>query len=115
MPATYGELQEQLKQAKQQLKDQLDEIQRTVREDGVGYSNHMADVGTEVFEQARDIAVARQLQQSFDDTNIALGKFDDGTYGICESCGTIIELPRLEALPSARFCMRCQSRYEANR
>ena len=115
MPATYGELQEQLKQAKQQLKDQLDEIQRTVREDGVGYSNHMADVGTEVFEQARDIAVARQLQQSFDDTNIALGKFDDGTYGICESCGTIIELPRLEALPSARFCMRCQSRYEATR
>ena len=115
MPATYGELHVQLTETEQQLKGQLEEIQRTVREDGVGYSNHMADVGTEVFEQARDFAVARQLQQSYDDTYRALEKFDDGTYGICESCGAIIELARLEALPSARFCMQCQFRYEAVR
>ena len=113
MPATYGELHVQLTETEQQLKGQLEEIQRTVREDGVGYSNHMADVGTEVFEQARDFAVA--LQQSYDDTYRALEKFDDGTYGICESCGAIIELARLEALPSARFCMQCQFRYEAVR
>jgi len=115
MPATYGELLVQLKETEQQLKVQLEEIQHTVREDGVGYSNHMADVGTEVFEQARDIAVARQLKQSFDAIHRALDKFDDGTFGICESCGTIIELARLEALPSARFCMQCQFRYEAVR
>ena len=48
MPATYGELHVQLKETEQQLKVQLEEIQRIVREDGVGYSNHMADVGTEV-------------------------------------------------------------------
>ncbi|MDF1514333.1 MAG: TraR/DksA C4-type zinc finger protein [Anaerolineae bacterium] len=115
MPATYGELRVQLIDTEKQLKGQLDDIKRAVREDGVGYSNHMADVGTEVFEQARDVAVARQLQQHFDDTRRALEKFEDGTYGICESCGAIIELARLEALPSARFCMHCQSQYEAHR
>jgi RNA polymerase-binding transcription factor DksA len=115
MPATYGELQVQLKEEEQKLKVQLEQIKRTVREDGVGYSNHMADVGTEVFEQARDMAVARQLKQTYDSIHRALEKFDDGTYGICESCGAIIELARLEALPSARFCMQCQFRYEAVR
>ncbi len=115
MPATYGELLEQLKETEQQLKLQLEEIQRTVREDGVGYSNHMADAGTEVFEQARDVAVGRQLKHSFDDVRRALDKFEDGTYGICESCGVIIDLPRLEVLPSARFCLQCQSRYESAR
>jgi DnaK suppressor protein len=115
MPATYGELHVQLQETEKQLKAQLQEIKRMVREDGVGYSNHMADVGTEVFEQARDIAVAKQLQQTYDAIHRALEKFDDGTYGICESCGDIIELARLEALPSARFCMTCQFRYEAVR
>lgn len=115
MPATYGELLVQLKETEKQMKHQLHELHRNVREDGVGYSNHMADVGTEVFEQARDVAVARQLQKTYDDIERALAKFEDGTYGICESCGTIIELARLEALPSARYCMECQSHFEAVR
>ena len=115
MPATYGQLHAQLQATEKQLKGQLDELKQAVREDGVGYSNHMADVGTEVYEQARDVSFARQLEQHYHDTHLALEKFEDGTYGICESCGNIIDLARLEALPSARFCMHCQSRYEAKR
>jgi RNA polymerase-binding transcription factor DksA len=115
MPATYKELQQQLLETEQDLRMQLEATKRIVREDGVGYSNHMADAGTEVFEQARDVSVARQLERSLEDVVYALQKFEDSTYGICESCGTIIELARLEALPSARYCMRCQSRHEAKR
>lgn len=115
MPVTYNELHQELLEQQRHLKGQLTTIESTVREDGVGYSNHMADAGTEVFEQARDVSLARQLKRSFEDVERALRKFDDGTYGICETCGTIIELARLEALPSARMCMRCQSRREGMR
>lgn len=115
MPVTYNELRQILAEQRRQLVAQLETTARAVREDGVGYSNHMADVGTEVFEQARDVSLARQLQRSLEDVERALGKFDDGTYGICETCGTIIELARLEALPSARMCMQCQSRREGTR
>lgn len=115
MSATYKELQQQLLETKESLKMQLEVTKRAVREDGVGYSNHMADAGTEVFEQARDVSVARQLEHTLEDVIHALQKFEDSTYGICESCGSIIELARLEALPSARYCMRCQSRHEAKR
>jgi len=115
MPVTYNELRQELSEQKRHLVTQLEATARAVREDGVGYSNHMADVGTEVFEQARDVSVARQLKRSLEDVERALSKFDDGTYGICETCGTIIELARLEALPSARMCLHCQSRREGTR
>lgn len=115
MPVTYDELHKQLLEQKEQLAAQLATMARSVREDGVGYSNHMADAGTEVFEQARDVSLARQLTRLSEDVEHALRKFEDGTYGICEECGTIIELARLEALPSARLCMHCQSRREGMR
>ena len=115
MPITYNELHQELTEQKRQLMAQLEATARAVREDGVGYSNHMADVGTEVFEQARDECITRQLKRSLEDVERALSKFDDGTFGICEACGTIIELARLEALPSARLCMHCQSRREGTR
>ena len=115
MPITYNELRQELLEQERQLMTQLEATARAVREDGVGYSNHMADVGTEVFEQARDVSLARRLKRSLENVERALSKFDDGTYGICETCGTIIELARLEALPSARMCMQCQSRREGTR
>lgn len=115
MPVTYQELHQYLLATQDKLTNQLETTRRAVREDGVGYSNHMADAGTEVFEQARDVSVARQLARKLEDVQHALNKFEDGTYGICESCGTIIERARLEALPSARHCIRCQSRQEGQR
>ena len=33
---------------------------------------------------------------------------DEGTYGRCANCGQNIAVPRLEALPWARFCVDCQ-------
>lgn len=43
----------------------------------------------------------------------ALGRMSAGTYGRCEECGNDISLERLEVLPMASLCMRCQRRHEA--
>lgn len=115
MPATYHDLNQRLRTTLKDLQSQLATTESTVREDGVGYSNHMADAGTEVFEQARDVALVRQLKQSLSDVQRALAKFDDGTFGLCEGCGSVIELARLEAVPAARYCLDCQTRHEASR
>lgn len=115
MPVNYAELRRRLEVSERELRTQVDDMQREVREEGVGYSNHMADAGTEVFEQQRDLGLSRQLQYSFANVQRALAKFEDGTYGICESCGTRIELARLEAVPDARCCLECQTRLENRR
>lgn len=42
----------------------------------------------------------------------ALAKFDDGSYGECESCGGAIGYSRLQARPDAVLCIACQTRME---
>ncbi|MCM2267200.1 MAG: TraR/DksA C4-type zinc finger protein [Elusimicrobiales bacterium] len=45
----------------------------------------------------------------------ALRKMTKGSYGLCEHCKLTIEKKRIKALPSARYCMACQSGSEKTR
>jgi DnaK suppressor protein len=42
----------------------------------------------------------------------ALGKLDDGSYGICEDCGDEIPFRRLQAQPMTSLCIHCQEELE---
>jgi len=42
----------------------------------------------------------------------ALGRIDDGSYGVCEGCGEEIAVKRLEARPVAKFCIDCKTSQE---
>lgn len=44
--------------------------------------------------------------------NEALEKLREGTYGVCEECGDEIGAGRLKAMPLAKLCVSCQSRFE---
>jgi DnaK suppressor protein len=43
----------------------------------------------------------------------ALSKIEDGSFGICESCGDDIGLARLKARPVTAYCIRCKTQMEA--
>jgi DnaK suppressor protein len=61
---------------------------------------------------ARLIATARQQLQ---ETEAALARVDDGSYGLCGHCGGPIAAERLEIVPGARYCVACQGRLESRR
>lgn len=66
---------------------------------------HMADIGTDNYEQEFALELMdgeRKLLREIDD---ALGRIEQGTYGICEGKGTPIAKARLEANPWARYCV----------
>lgn len=42
----------------------------------------------------------------------AIGRLDEGTYGVCDSCGEDIAKKRLEARPVAKFCIDCKTKQE---
>jgi|SRR6267142_355942 len=48
------------------------------------------------------------------DIDQALLRIEEGSYGICARCGQPIEERRLEALPTARYCAKCQAIIEAD-
>ena len=54
--------------------------------------------------------LAKSLRETLSEVERSLAKFDDGTYGTCESCGQPISPARLEAKPAARFCINCASK-----
>ena len=44
----------------------------------------------------------------------AIARIDEGTYGVCESCGGQIGLKRLEARPVTTLCIECKTEQEEN-
>lgn len=44
--------------------------------------------------------------------DLALGKIEDGSFGLCENCGEPIGVPRLMARPVAQLCIDCKQEQE---
>ena len=42
----------------------------------------------------------------------AIGRIDDGSYGVCDGCGEDIAVKRLEARPVAKYCIECKTKQE---
>lgn len=68
------------------------------------YDNHPADVGTELFERSRDLAIDDNLKQRMSEIGEALGRIRKGTYGNCVVCGQAIPYERLTVMPYTEFC-----------
>jgi RNA polymerase-binding protein DksA len=64
---------------------------------------HMADMGTDNYEQEFTLGLMEKDRNLLREINNALAKIQDGTYGICEGTQLPISKPRLEAQPWARF------------
>jgi DnaK suppressor protein len=73
---------------------------------------HPADMGSEVEEREKDLAVLMRLENEMAEVEAALERIDAGRFGICEACGQPIPDARLEAKPAARYCVTDQQRLE---
>jgi len=68
------------------------------------YDNHPADIGSEMFEREKDLALYSLDRETLKEIDQALARMEDGTYGLCSVCGQPIPEERLEALPQAMTC-----------
>jgi len=62
----------------------------------------------EVMEYETLLQIEHNLESKIQKINSALEKIKNGKYGICEKCGKEINEDRLEAMPEANFCIKCQ-------
>lgn len=76
--------------------------------------NHAED-GSDAFDRLFSLEHAGGMQKRIYLIDEALREIDDGTYGICQSCTSLIRKPRLLALPFARNCIQCQAEEERKR
>ncbi len=75
--------------------------------DVVSMPLHMADVGSDNFEQEQTLAFMQAESGLLDMVEEALQRINAGTYGICESCGAWIPKARLSFLPYVSMCVSC--------
>ncbi|MBI9018369.1 MAG: TraR/DksA C4-type zinc finger protein [Phycisphaerae bacterium] len=66
---------------------------------------HMADVGTDNYEQEFTLGLIEAERKVLREIDQALTKISEGTFGYCEATGEVINRARLEAKPYARFCI----------
>jgi len=112
-----------LRARRKEVLDELSELeevylgknQRDTSGDVSGYSTHPADMGSD--EAMRDAAFSRGEAggRAIEEIDEALDRLKNGEYGRCENCGTEIPEARLEVVPEARFCIRCQEELEKSR
>ncbi|MFC4025365.1 TraR/DksA C4-type zinc finger protein [Oceanobacillus longus] len=69
------------------------------------YDNHPGDAGTELFEREKDLALNEHAEKELEDINKSIHAIEEGTYGICSTCGEDIQYERLEAIPTTDKCL----------
>ena len=67
----------------------------------IGSGDHIADSATETYLREIDGGLEENAEHLLVEINAALGRIDDGSYGLCSVCGRPIGEERLEAVPYA--------------
>ncbi len=70
---------------------------------------------TDDFDREFALNLVSTEQDSVFEIDNALRRIKEGAYGSCDFCGCAIEKARLQALPFARMCVKCQSAQEKGR
>ncbi len=74
---------------------------------------HMAELGSENFEQEFTLSLMETEEDTLQAIDEALERIEEGTYGICVDCGSVIPKTRLKVLPHTALCVRCAEKYES--
>ncbi len=83
--------------------------------EALGLPNRHAETDDDAvaeLEATIDIASAQRDARELNDVIEALARMHDEEYGICVQCGRDIPLARLQAQPSAKRCVTCESELE---
>ena len=76
---------------------------------GISFGKRVGDGTSLAVERLTQVAAHEQLLWQAEEVARALAKLDEGTYGVCDSCGSPIPEGRLEIHPWAVLCVPCAS------
>ncbi|HET8561522.1 MAG TPA: TraR/DksA C4-type zinc finger protein [Marmoricola sp.] len=111
-----AEVKAQLTADVTRLTDELhiaeEDLAGLMRSSGEGAGNDQADVGAASFERDQELTIANNARDMLMQSQHALRRIADGTYGVCEVCGEPIGKNRLMVFPRATMCLSCKQREE---
>jgi len=123
IPQKYRRYYRMLVEMREQIRQGLDlhtseTLKRSSKEDSgdlSGYSQHMADAGTDTFDRDFALSLVSSEQELLYEIEEALKRIRKGSYGVCEITGQTISADRLAAVPFTRYSLDGQKELEKQR
>ncbi|MFM7873029.1 MAG: TraR/DksA family transcriptional regulator [Actinomycetota bacterium] len=107
-----SELSKDLVRLKKELAEVESEMDALIEASGVGAGDDQADAGTKTFEREHEMSLVYNARDMVLQTERALERIDNKSYGRCEDCGNPIGKARLQVFPRATLCMICKQKEE---
>ncbi len=105
-------MRKRLEAMRAQLANEVDQELKSKREENKDEGMDTYDLASEERAQELSSILSDREVSKIREIEDALERLDEGTYGICASCGMEIAEARLEAMPFTRLCRDCQQDYE---
>jgi len=80
-----------------------------------GHVQHMADVATDMYDREFNLGLASNEREVLQKIEQALKRIEDKTFGACLECEKSIPMIRLNAIPYADTCLKCQEKIETEK
>jgi RNA polymerase-binding transcription factor DksA len=112
LKAIRAELAKDLIRLQAELASVEAEMDDLIADAGDGAGDDQADSGTKTFEREHEMSLVINARDMVLQTERALSRIDNKTYGNCEVCGSPIGKARLQVFPRATLCMICKQKEE---
>ena len=105
-------VREHMLETKSKLLEEMDTDQKAQREGNKDEGMDTYDLASEERDREINFILSDRERVKIKQIDDALERLDEGTYGVCESCGLEIAEERLQAMPFTRLCRDCQQEQE---
>ena len=112
LKAIRAELAKDLIRLQAELASVEAEMDELIADAGDGAGDDQADSGTKTFEREHEMSLVINARDMVLQTERALSRIDNKSYGNCEVCGSPIGKARLQVFPRATLCMICKQKEE---
>ena len=112
LKAIRVELAKELTRLKHELEVIEAEMEDLIADSGEGAGDDQADSGTKTFEREHEMSLVINARDMVLQTERALVRIDNKSYGSCEDCSNPIGKERLHVFPRATLCMICKQKEE---
>ena len=110
--AEYSAARDIMREDREKLVRQLTDLGATengeLRKD-LDFGEGFADAAAITAERTEVLGLVETLKTHLDAVDEALIRIANGSYGVCDNCGTSISPARMEARPISRLCMSCKA------
>ena len=112
LKAIKAEITKDLERLRKELALVEAEMDELISDSGEGAGDDQADSGTKTFEREHEMSLVINARDMVLQTERALERLENKSYGLCEDCGSAIGKARLQVFPRATLCMICKQKEE---